>query len=59
VIGLYERGGSDVSVRDFRTVLVSDAVSGVTEERVADLAGIGVQIVSTTEVLDALAGIPC
>ena len=48
----------DASVRDFRTALVSDAVSGATEERVADLAGTGIQIVITAGVLDALAGIP-
>jgi nicotinamidase-related amidase len=32
----------DASERDFRTVLVTDAVSGVTEERLADLERIGV-----------------
>lgn len=32
----------DASERDFRTVLVTDAVSGVTVERLADLERIGV-----------------
>jgi len=48
----------DASARDCRTALVGDAVPGVSEERVADLAGMGGQIVSTAGVLDALAGIP-
>lgn len=44
----------DASARDFRTVLVEDAVSQVTEERVADLAAIGVVIQTVAEVTMSL-----
>jgi nicotinamidase-related amidase len=41
----------DATERDFRTVLVSDAVSQTSPERVADLERIGVALRSTTDVL--------
>jgi nicotinamidase-related amidase len=37
----------DASERDFRTVLVEDAVSQVTPERLADLAALGVQVMTS------------
>ena len=43
----------EASSRDFRTVLVTDAVSMTTPERLADLAGIGVHLATTAEVVDA------
>lgn len=44
----------DASERDFRAVLVSDAVSQCTPERLADLALIGVSVATTDHVLRAL-----
>ena len=44
----------DASERDFRTVLVTDAVSQTTPERLDDLARIGVNLLSSSEVADAL-----
>lgn len=41
----------DASERDYRAVLVTDAVSQVTQERLDDLAAIGVQLVTTADVL--------
>lgn len=46
----------DASERDFRGVLVTDAVSQTSTERVADLAAIGVHPLSTADVVAALAG---
>ncbi|MHA6762356.1 cysteine hydrolase family protein [Streptacidiphilus sp. PAMC 29251] len=43
----------EASMRDFRTVVVTDAVSQATEERLADLAGIGVHLAGTAEVVAA------
>jgi nicotinamidase-related amidase len=44
----------EASERDFRTVLVTDAVSQRSDERLADLAGIGVHLATTAEVLAAV-----
>ena len=44
----------EASERDFRTVLVEDAVSQVSEERLADMAGIGVNLLSTGAVVDSV-----
>lgn len=44
----------DASERDFRTVLVTDAVSQVTPERVADLGRIGVQLRESAAAVDAV-----
>jgi nicotinamidase-related amidase len=44
----------DASERDFRTVLVRDAVSQVTEERVADLERIGVNVVTVDSLRKAV-----
>jgi nicotinamidase-related amidase len=44
----------EASERDFRTVLAEDAVSQVSAERLADLAGIGVTVLPTGAVLDAV-----
>lgn len=44
----------DASQRDLRTVLVHDAVSQVTDERLADLAAIGVHLADADEVRSAL-----
>lgn len=41
----------DASERDYRTVLVTDATSQVTEERLSDLALIGVHLCSSGETL--------
>lgn len=41
----------DASERDFRAVLVTDAVSQTSEERTADLERLGVRLHSTAEVL--------
>ena len=43
----------EASVRDLRTVLVTDAVSQTSDERIADLAGIGVQPATTEQVVAA------
>lgn len=45
----------EASERDYRTVLVEDAVSQCSDERIADLAAIGVRILQTAEVLEAIA----
>ncbi|WP_328469181.1 cysteine hydrolase [Actinoplanes sp. NBC_00393] len=45
----------EASERDFRTVLVGDAVSQVSAERLTDLAGIGVNILPTGAVLGRVA----
>ncbi|MEU4421808.1 isochorismatase family cysteine hydrolase [Actinoplanes sp. NPDC024001] len=44
----------EASERDFRTVLAEDAVSQVSAERLADLAGIGVVLATTGTVLDGV-----
>ena len=46
---LFEAG-----MRDLRTVLVTDAVSRTSDERIADLAAIGVRPATTAEVVAAL-----
>ncbi|HSV39708.1 MAG TPA: isochorismatase family cysteine hydrolase [Nocardioidaceae bacterium] len=46
----------DASQRDFRTGLVTDAVSQATDERVADLTLIGVNLLTVTDVCAALGG---
>ncbi|WP_197502568.1 cysteine hydrolase family protein [Mycobacterium scrofulaceum] len=48
----------DASERDLRTVLVADAVSQTSEERLADLERIGVHLSTTESVARALAGLP-
>ncbi|WP_182446463.1 cysteine hydrolase family protein [Streptacidiphilus sp. PB12-B1b] len=45
----------EASERDLRAVLVTDAVSRTSEERLADLAGISVRLAGTAEVRAALA----
>jgi nicotinamidase-related amidase len=45
----------DASERDFRTVLAKDAVSQTTDERLSDLARIGVNVMDSTEINGALA----
>lgn len=47
----------DASARDYRTGLVVDAVSGVTRERLDDLALIGVNLIATDELTSALHGL--
>ena len=44
----------DASERDFRAVLVTDAVSATTEERLVDLDRIGVHLYTTETTIDAL-----
>lgn len=44
----------DASERDFRTVLVADAVSQASDERMADLRGIGVHTINMTDLLAGL-----
>lgn len=44
----------DASERDFRTVLVTDAVSQVSTERLDDLARIGVNLLDHQQIADAL-----
>jgi nicotinamidase-related amidase len=44
----------EASERDFRLVLVRDAISGLYERGEHELAGIGVHLMSSAEVLDAL-----
>lgn len=46
----------DASERDLRAVLVTDAVSQTSPERLADLAAIGVALLTVAEVTRALAG---
>jgi nicotinamidase-related amidase len=45
----------DASERDFRTVLVTDAVSQATDERLEDLRRIGVNPMTVAEIRDSLA----
>jgi nicotinamidase-related amidase len=45
----------EASERDFRVVLVRDAVSGLYERGERELSGIGVALMSSPEVVDALA----
>lgn len=44
----------EASMRDLRAVLVTDAVSQTSDERLADLAGIGVRLAHTGQVVAAL-----
>ena len=44
----------DASERDFRTVLITDAVSQASDERLADMQNIGVNLLSRSDVLAAL-----
>ncbi|PWJ54935.1 Nicotinamidase-related amidase [Quadrisphaera granulorum] len=44
----------DAAARDYRTAVVTDAVSQVTEERLADLRLIGVNLVTTSELEELL-----
>jgi nicotinamidase-related amidase len=46
----------EASERDFRTVIVSDAVSQASPERLADLAGIGVSVLPAATVAASLSG---
>jgi nicotinamidase-related amidase len=46
----------EASERDFRTVIVSDAVSQASPERLADLAGIGVNVLPAATVTASLSG---
>jgi nicotinamidase-related amidase len=46
----------EASESDFRTVVVSDAVSRSSPERLADLAGIGVNVLTVATVVDNLSG---
>jgi nicotinamidase-related amidase len=48
----------DASNRDFRTVLVTDAVSQASPERLADVERIGVERRTTREVVAATAADP-
>lgn len=48
----------DASERDYRTVLVTDAVSGTTQERLDDLELIGVNLLTTGQTLMALGELP-
>ncbi|VDR40913.1 Peroxyureidoacrylate/ureidoacrylate amidohydrolase RutB [Tsukamurella paurometabola] len=48
----------DASERDYRAAVVADATSQATEQRLDDLRLIGVEVVETAEVVDALAGNP-
>ena len=48
----------DASERDFRTALVSDAVSQTTEERLADLERIGVTVLELAEATKQLEALP-
>ncbi len=47
----------EASERDYRAVLVTDAVSGVYDRGIAELASIGVPSLTTDEVLAAVAGV--
>lgn len=49
---------TDAADRDFRTVLVRDAASGATGDRIADLRGLGVQVHDSVSVLEAAARVP-
>lgn len=48
----------DASERDYRAVVVSDATSQATDQRLDDLRLIGVEVLTTAQVVDALAGNP-
>jgi nicotinamidase-related amidase len=48
----------EASERDFRVVVVADAVSGLDERDRREMANIGVAVLSTDEVLDGFAGEP-
>jgi nicotinamidase-related amidase len=45
----------DASERDFRAVLITDAVSQASDERLADLERIGIHLFTTQAAIDALA----
>ncbi len=44
----------EASERDYRVVLVDDAVSGLYERGLAEMANIGVAVLSAGEIVDAL-----
>ncbi|WP_229123695.1 isochorismatase family protein [Enemella evansiae] len=44
----------DATERDFRSVLVVDAVSQLSDERLTDLEAIGVRLLQTRHVVDQL-----
>ena len=46
----------EASERDFRVVVVNDALSGMYERGERELSAIGVALMSTPEVLDSLSG---
>ncbi len=46
----------EASERDLRVVLAEDAVSGVYDRGLAEMRGIGVEVVSTAEIIDRVAG---
>lgn len=48
----------DASERDYRVVVVADATSGVTSERLADVVALGVRALSTEAVVRELTGQP-
>jgi uncharacterized protein YlxP (DUF503 family) len=48
----------EASERDFRVVVVADAVSGLDERDQRDIANIGVAVVSTDELLGCLSKEP-
>lgn len=48
----------DASERDYRAVAVSDATSQATDQRLDDLRLIGVEVLTTAQVVGALAGNP-
>lgn len=48
----------DASERDYRVVVVEDATSGVTSERLADVVAFGVRALSTEAVVRELTGQP-
>jgi nicotinamidase-related amidase len=48
----------DASSRDYRIVVASDAISGLYDQGVAELRGIGVNIMTTAEVKSWLAPLP-
>ncbi|WP_415676493.1 cysteine hydrolase family protein [Tsukamurella hominis] len=48
----------DASERDYRAAVVADATSQATDQRLDDLRLIGVEVLTTADVVDALAGNP-
>ena len=48
----------EASERDYRTVLVEDAVSQASAERVVDLAAIGVSVTRTSDFIDRVQSLP-